>query len=362
MKNGTKIPPRVNRGLHTWIIAIIMDFFIVLYNSNFINISAWFPWSGDIIAAHGADLLVLSFIFIIPIIYASFVFGLRGTLLTWFVFLIGIAPRTALEVHTLEDGLKFGLFALVALLLGLLVSLWISASRQEKALIEKLTPKRWNSVARILRVQENERKRFARDLHDDAIQDLLVIVNHLHALEAVNNGELPRETKSRVERVENEILRVIDKIRKMSQGLRTSVLDNTGLVPAVKWLAESVSQETDIKMRVTVNGKQHKMKPEIEMLIFRIAQEALSNVKQHSKATQAEVVLDFAARDIKMTVQDNGCGFVIPSNLSDDIENSQLGLDIMKQRAKLLGGSLNIQSEQGKGTVLTVETGLGPRD
>ena len=358
MKNSARIPPKINRGVHMWIIAIIMDFFIVIYNSNFINISAWFPWSSDIIAAHGAELLVFSFIFVIPIIYASYVYGLRGTLLTWFVFLIGIAPRTALEVHTLEDGIKFGLFAVVALLLGLLVSLWISALRHEKALVEKLTPKRWNSIARILKVQENERKRLARELHDDTIQDLLVIVNHLHALETGIHGELPRETRNRVERVENEILHVIESMRKMSQGLRTSVLDNTGLVPAVRWLAETMSQETGIKVDVTVNGKPHKMKPEVEILIFRIVQEALSNVKQHSKATEAQIMLDFAAKDIKMTVQDNGCGFVPPTDASEDIESSQLGLDIIKQRAKLLGGSLNIQSERGKGTVLTVETGL----
>ncbi|MBN1689544.1 MAG: hypothetical protein JW901_00815, partial [Dehalococcoidia bacterium] len=140
----------VQRNIHIWIIAFIMDLFIVLFNANFIDITGWFPWSDDIVAAHGAALLVLSFIFVIPIIYASIVYGLRGTLLTWLIFLVAVLPRTISEVVNLEDGLRFGLFALVALLLGLLISLARSAAMQEKALIKELSPKRWNSIARML--------------------------------------------------------------------------------------------------------------------------------------------------------------------------------------------------------------------
>ena len=362
MKDGVKIPrkltTKVQRNIHIWIIAIIMDFFIVLYNANFIDITGWFPWSGDIVAAHGAALLVLSFIFVIPIVYSSIIYGLRGTVLTWFIFLFAVLPRTILETHNLEDALRFGLFALVALLLGLLISLARSATKKEKALVRELAPKKWNSIVRILKMQENERKRIARELHDDTIQDLLVIVNHLHALEAGIHGEIPRETRNRVEKIENEMLHVIDNMRKMSHGLGTSVLDNTGLVPAVKWLAESMSQETGIHVAVTVNGKEHKLKSEIEVIIFRIVQEALSNVKQHSRATTAEIILDFAAKDIKVTVQDNGCGFVPQETIDSDAADSQMGLDIIKQRTKLLGGRLIVQSEPGKGTSLIVETRL----
>ncbi|MBN1690248.1 MAG: sensor histidine kinase [Dehalococcoidia bacterium] len=362
MKDGANIPRKlavnVQRNIHIWIIAIIMDFFIVLFNANFIDITGWFPWSGDIATAHGAALLVLSFIFIIPIIYASIVYGLRGTLLTWFIFLVAVLPRMILEIVSLEDSLRFGLFALVALLLGLLISLARSAAMQEKALVKELSPKRWNSIARMLKIQENERKRIARELHDDTIQDLLVIVNHLHALEAGVHGDLPCETKERVEKVETEMLHVIDNMRKMSHGLGASVLDNTGLVPAVKWLAESMTQETGIRVIVTVNGREHKLKSEAEILIFRIAQEALSNIRRHSRATRAEITLDFAASDVKMTMRDNGCGFVLPENTKSKAAAGQMGLDIMKQRAKLLGGRLTIQSEPGQGTSVSVETGF----
>ncbi len=111
MKDGSKISRKlatnVQRNIHIWIISIILDFFIVLYNANFIDITGWFPWSQDIVTAHGAALLVLSFIFVIPIIYASIVYGLRGTLLTWFVFMVAVLPRTILETRSLEDALGF---------------------------------------------------------------------------------------------------------------------------------------------------------------------------------------------------------------------------------------------------------------
>lgn len=362
MKDNSNLPRKVavnvQRNIHLWIIAIIMDLFIVIYNANFIDITGWFPWSQDVVAAHGVALFVLSFIFIIPIIYSSVIYGLRGTLLTWFVFIVAVLPRTISETRTLEDALRFSLFALVALLLGLLISLARSATLQEKALVKQLSPKRWNSIARMLKVQENERKRIARELHDDTIQDLLVIVNHLHAMEAGVHGDLPRETRDRVEKIETEILHVIDNMRKMSHGLGTSMLDNTGLVPAIKWLAESMTQETGVKVIVAVNGKEHRLKSEVEILIFRIIQEALSNIRRHSRATRAEITLDFAARDIKITVMDNGCGFVPPENTESNAAAGQMGLDIMKQRARLLGGRLIIQSEPGKGTVLSIETGL----
>ena len=123
----------------------------------------------------GVSLFVLTFIFLLPIIYASIIYGLRGAILAWITFLAGTLPRTIAEVHTLEEWLRFGLFALVALLMGCLISLARSAQEQEKALMQQIAPRRWNSVARIVKAQESERKRIARELHNDSLQDLLVI-------------------------------------------------------------------------------------------------------------------------------------------------------------------------------------------
>jgi len=345
---------KLNQLPHFWIIVIILDLFIVIYNANFIDISGWFPWSASVTEAHGVSLFVLTFIFLIPIIYTSIIYGLRGTVLAWITFLAGTLPRTIAEVHTLEEWLRFAMFALVALLMGCLISLSRSAQEQEKSLLEQIAHRRWNSVARIVRAQESERKRIARELHNDSLQDLLVIVNHMHAIETGHYGEIPEKTRAQVERIENEVLVVIDGLRRMSHGLNVSVLDNTGLLPALKWLTESVAQETDIKVTVNVIGKEHKLKSEAEVMIFRIVQEALGNIRQHSKARVAEIVLDFSGPEFMLTVEDNGCGFKMCEE-DHEGEDSELGLDIIRQRTKLLGGKLSIHSEPGKGTVITVE-------
>lgn len=347
---------------HNWshfvFIVLIFDFFILIYNSNFIDISGWFPWTEDIESAQGIFLFVLSFIFMIPICYASAIYGLRGTILTWVTFLASVLPRTISQIRNLEDAVRFALFAVVAFLLGALISLARSAERQEKAIMEELAPRRWNSVARILKAQEDERERIARELHDDSIQDLLVVANHIHAVATGIYGDPPQETREQLERIENEILQVIDDVRRMSHGLKTSVLDNTGIVPALKWVADTVSQETGIRVTVVVQGKEHRLKPEAEIMIFRIAQEALSNIRQHSRATEAMITLDFIDENFKMTVQDNGCGFVLPENIYSKTSSDHLGLDIMKQRAKLLGGKISIRSSPGEGTRITVETSM----
>ncbi len=340
---------------HFWIVVIILDLFIVIYNANFIDISGWFPWSANVTEAHGVSLFVLIFIFLIPIIYASIVYGLRGTILTWITFLAGTLPRTIAEVHTLEEWLRFAMFALVTLLMGCLISLSRSAQEQERSLMEQIEPRRWNSVARIVRAQESERKRIARELHNDSLQDLLVIVNHMHTIEMGAYGELPEKTRTQVERIENEVLLVIDSLRRMSHGLNVSVLDNTGLLPALKWLGESVAQETSIKVMVTVVGKEHKLKSEAEVMIFRIVQEALSNIRQHSKASVAKIVLDFSGLEFRLTIKDNGYGFKVREDEQGGGEDGEMGLDIIRQRTKLLGGKLDIRSEPGNGTVITVE-------
>lgn len=358
LDNPRKTRIKNNQVVHIWIIALIMDLCIVIFNSHYIDISGWFPWSYDVETAQGISLFVLTFIFTIPILYASIVFGLKGTILSWLVFLVAALPRTALTARGLEGWMPFSLYALVVLLLGLLISLARSATRKEKDLLQQSSPKRWQSVSRILKAQESERKRIARELHNDTIQDLLVIVNHLHALELGIHGDLPRETIDHVEGVEKEILHVIDNMRRMSHGLRTSVLDNLALVPALKWLAESMTSDTVIAVSVKVIGRERKIKEEAEALVFRIVQEALSNVKKHSGATQAEIVLNFTTRDFRLSVSDNGKGFVLPETEYEDNHTGELGLDIIRQRVKLLGGKLSIQSAPGKGTTISIETGM----
>jgi len=326
----------------------------LFYNASYLGITSWFPWFTDVVTAQGIYAFVLSFLFLIPLVYAGVVFRLRGFLVTWIIFVAAILPRTIQQSPSLESLMRVALFTLVALLLGLLVALVYNPEAKEDAL--KLTKGgRRISLARILKVQEYERQHVSRELHDKIIQTLLVIANRAHAIGAGDYGDLTPEAKKQAEHLVVMLLLAVDDVRRLSRDLRPSILDNVGLLPSLRWLAEHTTQESGIRAEIKVNGVEHRLRPELEMIVFRIAQEALSNVARHSRATKAVVTLDFVASNFKMTVEDNGHGFCLPEKISDYAIKGKVGLARIEQQARLLEGTFDIQSEPGKGTVVTVE-------
>ncbi len=356
---STNITSQKMRGIahnpHFWTITCIMVVLVLLYNASYLGITGWFPWFKDIVSAHGVYIFVLSFLFLIPLVHASTVFRLPGTLATWSVFLAAMLPRAIQDSPSFESLLRTGLVALVALLLGLFVAMDYNPGLKGSGTLKRARIARWASLARMLKVQEYERRRVARKLHDDTIQSLLVIANRARALESGDYGRLAPKARKQAEEILVMLLHAIDDVRRLSRDLRPSILDNIGLLPALRWLAESVSHESGIKIHLQVNGKEYRLPPEFELIIFRIAQDALNNVVRHSRATVAAVTLDFVTSNFKMTVEDNGQGFPLPEQITDFANKGKLGLQRMEQQAKLLDGSFQISSEPGKGTAITIE-------
>jgi len=211
------------------------------------------------------------------------------------------------------------------------------------------------SLARILKVQDYERRRLARKLHDNTIQSLLVIANRARALESGDYGRLSPKAKKQAEEIMIMLLHTIDDVRRLSRELRPSTLDNIGLLPALRWLTESLNLESGIKIDLQVKGKEHSLPPEFEIILFRIAQDALNNVVQHSRATAATLTFDFVASCFRMEIEDNGQGVSLPDNIGDFAATGKLGLQRMEQQARLLDGKFEISSQPGKGTLVTVE-------
>ncbi len=356
--NITSPKKSIFHNLHFWTIACIMAILVLLYNASLVGIANWFPWLEDIVTARGIYVFVLSFFFLIPLVHASAVFRLRGTLVTWFVFLLAILPRALYESPNFESLLRVALFALVALLLGMFVALDYKPGLEQREALRRTRTARWTSLARILKVQEYERRHLARELHDNTIQSLLVIANHVYAIEAGNYGSLTPEARKQVEEILVMLLHAIDDVRRLSHDLKPSVLDNVGLLPALKWQAERLTLESGIRVEVRVNGKEHRLRPEFEIVMFRIVQDALSNVVRHSRATLATVTLGFVNSNFKITVDDNGQGFCLPEKISDYTTKGKLGLERMQQQAELLNGTFDIWSEPGKGTTVTMEVGV----
>ncbi len=207
-------------------------------------------------------------------------------------------------------------------------------------------------VRQITRAQEEERKRVARELHDDTAQALVVLLRQLDNF--ASRQQLGITGQSAVERLTEQVEAILDGVRRFSQDLRPSILDDLGLLPALQWLTTELTEHFDISVTVYVTGKERRFAPEVELLFFRIAQEALSNVRRHSGANRAWVTVEFANEKTILTVKDNGKGFIVPGSLSALTGEAKLGLAGMSERARLLNGELKITSEPGKGTTVTM--------
>ena len=205
------------------------------------------------------------------------------------------------------------------------------------------------------RAQEEERKRIARELHDDTAQDLVVLSRQLDSFVVSAINHLSVEDISYVEGLRQQTERILDGVHRFSQDLRPSVLDDLGLVPALEWLTSDLTNHFGIAIALEVLGSVHRFPPEIELILFRIAQEALRNVWKHSEASKAWVTVEFGDDKTVLTVKDNGRGFELPERIEDLAVVGKLGLAGMQERAQLTGGRLTLQSEPTKGTTVIVE-------
>ena len=206
---------------------------------------------------------------------------------------------------------------------------------------------------KITRAQENERKRIARELHDDTIQSLIGISRRLEAL-STSEPALPESAANRIQELQQTTSDVINRVRLFSQALRPSTLDYLGLLPTLEELVGAINRHDGLRAELWVHGEQRRLSSEVELTLFRIVQEALNNVIKHADAVRVVTVVEMGDSSVTITVQDDGIGFQ-PSTLAEHPATaSRLGLLGMQERARLLGGILSIDSTPGHGTKVTV--------
>jgi signal transduction histidine kinase len=203
------------------------------------------------------------------------------------------------------------------------------------------------------KAQEEERKRISRELHDDTIQDLVVLSRQLDAL--ASNKELSEGSRRDLEGLWQRTDDIIKEVRRLSQDLRPAALDRLGLLPALERLASDVADYSGIEIKVKFNGEERRLNEEAELILFRITQEAVRNVWRHAQATKAEIEVNFEKGRVRVVVSDNGEGFEIPDKLGALARDGKLGLAGMQERAQLIGGELVVKSTPGKGSAVTVE-------
>lgn len=203
------------------------------------------------------------------------------------------------------------------------------------------------------RAQEEERKRISHELHDDTVQALVVLSRQLDALAA--GKELSADVRQRLEELWRQTDSILQGVRRLSQDLRPAAIDRLGLLPAVQWLASEVTKYSGIATKVDILGKEHRLPEEVAIALFRITQEALRNVWRHSGATSAAITIEFTDSRTKITVSDNGKGFILAARIGELAKQGKLGLAGIQERAQLIGGTMAVQSAPGKGTTITVE-------
>jgi signal transduction histidine kinase len=202
-----------------------------------------------------------------------------------------------------------------------------------------------------INAQEEERKRIARELHDDTSQSLAAL---LYAVEESLEMDEMMQIHKRLEGMHGLVQHTLDGVHKMIFDLRPSMLDHLGLVPALRWFAETRLEPRGVRVSVDDLTEIHRLPPELETPLFRVAQEAVLNIARHAAARNVCIRISATETDVRLEVEDDGIGFDV-GNLSLEPDSLRgMGLLGMQERLELLGGELEIQSVVGSGTTLSI--------
>ena len=207
-------------------------------------------------------------------------------------------------------------------------------------------------VAAVTHSQEEERRRIARDLHDDTVQSLIAIGQRIELCRASLDD--PEEAREQLTDVRRMVTEAIQSIRYFSRELRPLALEDLGLVPALQLLVNDLARTDSLEANLEIDGQPQSLAPDLEVIIYRIVQEALQNVRKHAHASEVRVRAEFTDEGVAIAVWDDGMGFIVPLSPTDLARQGSFGLMGIEERAQLFGGVLEIHSQPGHGTELKV--------
>ncbi len=313
-----------------------------------------FPPLNTFLSRHSFERIL----FVLPVAVATVGFRQRGGTITLACAVCAMLPRALWVSPYPADALvEVG----ATIVTGGLVVWAIEAQAREKEVRQQLAAQNerlYNSMRfyarQITRAQEDERQRIARDLHDETVQMLVVLSRRIEALASIPES-LPREARERLKSIQELIAGTQQSLRGLIRNLRPPTLDHLGLVATVRGLSDELSKMAGIEIELQTTGEVRRLPTEIELALFRIAQEALNNVRRHSGASRAVVGLAFGPQTVRLTVEDDGRGFVVTDEGEGRVAAGQLGLAGMAERAETLGGTLSVRSTPGQGTTIAAE-------
>jgi signal transduction histidine kinase len=300
---------------------------------------------------------------------AAIAFGLYGSIGQLFTSPSSIFPSTYLntEVFISWFGFPVQVFrALMAAIAAIFIIRSLRAFEVESARqLETLEQARLNEQRRLeeiraellhrtVKAQENERQRIARELHDETGQTLTALGMGLRGL-SDSVVTHPQRAVAQAQQLEALALDGVKELQRMVSGLHPPQLDDLGLLAALRWYAGDVSERYNIPVNVHGEGPKPSLTSDFRAVIFRIAQEAITNVIRHANASRIEINLIYTPHEIYLKIDDDGHGFDVEKILKNGAPNSTCwGLLGMQERASFIGGTCTIQSMPGKGTLVEV--------
>ena len=208
--------------------------------------------------------------------------------------------------------------------------------------------------AQVIRSQEEERRRVARDIHDGPAQAIANIVFRAEVCERLIDTDTER-AKSELKALREHIRNTLAEIRKIIFDLRPMALDDLGLAPTIRGVLDVFREEYGLFTEVAVIGKERRLESHVEIGIFRVVQEALNNIVKHAQASSAKVRIEFAAAGVTVLVEDDGKGFEMTEG---ELPSGHYGIMGMRERMQLLNGKLSIKSAPRRGTRVMISVPL----
>ncbi len=194
--------------------------------------------------------------------------------------------------------------------------------------------------------------RLSHELHDDTIQAVIALKQRVQLAERSTTDPGSRGALGELETLAEQ---TIENLRRLTHALRPIYLEDLGLVAALQMLVGEAGQGRSLNIEFRRTGRERRLSADAELVLYRIAQEALNNVTRHSKASRAELEVTYGEKEVRLEVKDDGVGFAVPSSPTDLAPSGHFGLLGMRERAELIGAQFQVTSRGGQGTEVSVQ-------
>lgn len=308
------------------------------------------------------------------VIAAAIAFGLYGGVGQLFVSPSNVFPSSFLNSTAFQDWFGFpiqlfrSVMACIAAI-GIISSLRAfeeetrrrieSLSRERQLEHKRLDELRDELLHRTVRAQELERQRIAQELHDELGQTLTALGMGLSAIS--NNALKPEKVSGQARQLQKVVKDGISGLQNLVSGLHPPQLDDFGLLPTLRWYVDEVRERFGLVVTVSSRGDEADLPIDIRTVLFRVVQESLTNVIRHAQTNKVDVLVVFNKTEVRIRVEDAGCGFDVADTLRQT-RHPSWGLLGMIERATLIGGECQFVSEPGKGTIVEVVVPLKERN